>query len=253
MLATNDLTGARDSFASAVAVAPDDACANALLGATRLLCLAEQPAGKAVLAQLGLVVTNRGLCGWMAYSDELLPNGLASELVPLVAAKALEDTSAGAANLARVLDTNFTLLLDSNETATVEVTIDYGDLLVLRSVAEFGKYACYALQGANGGARANALRSLATGGPAGTPVGDRELETLLDPPRASDAMAASLALSNAATLYLTGSDMVRSRATNDVRLFNYDPRKAEAEGRFRERLKSLVRLLDTAARKRFRK
>ena len=40
LLATNDLGGARDSFASAVALAPDDACANVLLGATRLLCLA---------------------------------------------------------------------------------------------------------------------------------------------------------------------------------------------------------------------
>jgi hypothetical protein len=251
LLATNDLRGARDSFTVAATLAPSDASANVLAGATRVLCLAEQPAGKAVLMRLGLTVTNHGLCGWMVCPGEATANAAAGELTAVMGAKALEELSAGAASLARIGDTNFTLLLTSNETTTAAVTTDYGDLLILRSGFELGRYACYALQEQGGDKRAAALRFLVTGRTSGPRVENEEFETLLNLQTSSDGRAEALAVSNAIALYLTASDFIRSRATNDVRLFNYDPRMADAEGRFRERLKILGRSMEAAARKRF--
>jgi hypothetical protein len=250
LLATNDLRGARDSFAAAATLAPGDASANLLAGATKMLCLAEEPAGKAVLTRFGLAATNRGLCGWMVCLGEAAASVASGELTPAMGAKALGELSAGAVCLARIGDTNFTLVLGSNETATAAVTMDYADLLILRSGFELGRYACYAVQGQGGDARAAALRSLVAVGPLGVPLGERELQILVDLPETPDARAALLALNSGVALYLTGSDIVRGRATNEVRLFNYDPRMADAEGRVRERLKILGRFMDAAARKR---
>lgn len=250
LLATNDLACARDYFVAAAALAPDDTCANALAGITRVLRLADQPAGKAILERVGLAVTNRGLCGWMTCPMETTTTAgatTAGNLTDPVEAKALEEISAGATSLARIRDTNFTLALASNETATVGVTIDYGDVLLLRSGFELGRYACYALHGLAAQARAVALRSFFGGeSPASLPR-DEEIQTLLSVPGTGNRRAAQEALTNAVALYLGASDFIRLRPTNCVRLFNYNPQMASAEARFKEKLKDLSRATGVAS------
>src|SRR3954471_22471826 len=65
-LAARDLTNANARFASALAAAPNHSTANVFRAATRLLTLADQPAGKAFLDRLLIGPTNRSVYGWTA-------------------------------------------------------------------------------------------------------------------------------------------------------------------------------------------
>src|ERR1035437_4228357 len=65
-LAARDLTSANNCFAVAVTNAPNHPTANAFYAATRLLTLADQPAGKAFLDRLGFAATNRSVYDWTA-------------------------------------------------------------------------------------------------------------------------------------------------------------------------------------------
>ena len=92
------------------------------------------------------------------------------------------------------------------------------------------------------------LRSMASGAPNRGAWGASDLVSLRDLASASDRKAAALALSNGIALYLIASALISGRRTNDIHLFNYDPRTADAEIRFRDRLKSLRKIIDDAKR-----
>jgi hypothetical protein len=249
LLATNDLAAARESFAGAVALAPDEARANVLFAATRVLSLAEQPSGRALLERVGLVITNRGLCDWEACPAAAGASSSAEEATALLVERVLGEIRAAGTNLARVADTNFTLLLSSNETGTVTMTVDYGDLLLLRSGLEYGRYLGYVLQAPAAEARLAAVRSLFTSESLGTPGGTQELGCLLSIPRVSDLKAAREAFSNAAALYVSASDFIRNRPTNVTRLFNLDPRMVGAEAKFRGSLNDWGRSINATTNK----
>ena len=249
-LATNDLVRARDSFAAALVFAPEDGTANLLLAATRLLSCVDQPSGKAFLERAGLTITNHGLFGWTVGPAASVTNSPASGLTATVCAAILEEAAAAAANLARVADTNFTLVLTSNETATVDVAVDYGDVLLLRSALEFGKYAGYTLQAPLIDARLVTLRSTFTSESSGTPVGAEEFGKLLSThQKASDPKAARAALSSAVAFYVSASSFIRNRPTNIIRLFNLDLRMAAAEAKFRAKLNGLGGVMNCSTNK----
>lgn len=248
LLAKGEWKGARDSMAAAVALTPDDKVANVLLGVTRTLCLVEEPTGKFVFAQFGMGLWNGPRCATSV--DQL--GAVVAQLPPdqpmSFARPVLDDVSVCAANLDHIDDPNFVLLLNSNETASVDVLIDNADICMLRAGLELGKYVCYSAWGRKGEERMMTLRSMASGAPNRGAWGASDLVSLRDLASASDRKAAALALSNGIALYLIASALISGRRTNDIHLFNYDPRTADAEIRFRDRLKSLRKIIDDAKR-----
>ena len=150
------------------------------------------------------------------------------------------------ANLANVTDTSFILSLTSNETRSVAVTLDYGDI---KTAA-----------GDGAGSRIRLLTPPILGPrrSVGAPVFalyqyQFSVERLLadHPALLTFATTNDLATAKAALLagvnrYFEASQFIRSRATNVVRLFNYDLDKATDEANFRQTLADLTNSLTHA-------
>jgi hypothetical protein len=142
-------------------------------------------------------------------------------------------------NLGVITDTNYTLNLLSNETATVSVTLDYGDLTLIRAALYGTEYGIYTLNSQNLDVQLAALRSLYTNGflSAGQVLAD--YPQLFTFATTNDLQSACNAFTNAVNAYFSASAFIRSRPTNEVRLFNYDPAMAQSEGNFRLVLQDL--------------
>ncbi|HEY0551034.1 MAG TPA: hypothetical protein VGF13_15625, partial [Verrucomicrobiae bacterium] len=114
-LVAQDLTNATARFASAVSLAPFNHQANVLFAATRLLTLAEKPAGKVLLDKLGFTPTNRSIYAWTA-TVPMDTNGVpfaptnmsASELTGFLRTNLLAEVIGAEANLAAVNNHQFT-------------------------------------------------------------------------------------------------------------------------------------------------
>src|SRR5258706_996709 len=155
-LAARDLTNANARFASAVAADGNHSTANVFRASTRLLTLADQAAGKALLDRLGMGPTNRSVYGWtadLAHDTNGIvqapANMSAAELSAFLRTNILVEIAAAGSNLAVVTDPNFALSLTSNETTMIDVTLDYADLLMVRAALRFAQYLGYTIHSWN--------------------------------------------------------------------------------------------------------
>jgi hypothetical protein len=251
-LAAQDLARAEARFDAAVAAAPNQPEANALLAVTRLLTLSETPAGAALLDRLGFNVTGRSVYHWQsrppADTNGLLlapTNFSAAELSAFLRTNLLPAVQASGANLEKIVDTNYTLTLSAAETQSEGVTLDYGDLLLLRAGLKSAEYACYTVYSWNLEAQLAELREWAVPADSSTAT-NRTVEpflrahpNLLTFATINDLLAARQAFASAIDFYLQASAFIRSRPANTLRLFNLDPGQAEAEQNFRQTLTEL--------------
>src|SRR5436190_6667058 len=90
-------------------------------------------------------------------------NMAATELTAFLRTNILTEIVAAGTNLANVRDTNFTLTVTCPETTTLDFTLDYGDVLLLRSVLQFVQYAGYTVNSWNFDVQLTALRAMYTG------------------------------------------------------------------------------------------
>jgi hypothetical protein len=245
-LSARDLTNAHSRFAAALALDPNHATGNVFYAATRLLTLADRPSGKAFLDRLGFAATNRNVYHWTAgvardtNGVPLAPaNFSASALTAFWRTNVLTEISGAVSNLARVTDTNFTLSLTSNETTTVEVTLDYGDLRMMRSLLQFAQYFSYTLQSWDLEAQLSAIRSLLSSDGLAVETLLADYPNLLNFATTNELGLARSAFSEAVASYLEASQFIRNRAPNLTRLFNLDPRLAGREQTFRQTLSDL--------------
>jgi hypothetical protein len=244
-LAAHDLTNANSQFVLALSLCPGHTNANVFRAATRLLTLAGQPAGKALLDQLGFAATNRSVYHWTA-GPPRDTNGVpyaptnfsAAGVTAYLRTNALLEVIGAEANLAVVTDTNYTLTLTSNETATVAVTLDYGDLQMLRAMLQAAEYAIYNTYDWNLDVQLSAVRSLYTNAQFNFEKLLAQYPSLLIFATTNDLGAAKGAFTNGVSRYLTASQFIRGR-TNLVRLFNLDPGEATNEEHFRLTLNDL--------------
>jgi hypothetical protein len=167
-LAVTNLPAANNSFSNAVVLSPGHQPANVLYAATRLLVLPSQPVGSNFLSRLGLPVAGRSIYNWTARFPTdtngvpLAPSGVnADEATSMLRTNILPVLIASEANLAKVTNTNFTLTLTSNETRMVSVTLDYGDIVMLRAMLQAAEYFDYTTYSWNLDAQLSALRTLA--------------------------------------------------------------------------------------------
>ncbi len=250
-LAARDMTNANASLAAAVAAAPNHETANALYAATRLLALPSQPAVNVFLDRLGVSRERRDIYHWSTSIPRdtngvpLAPAGVnANEFAALLRTTVLPEVSGAAANLAKVINTNFLLNLGSNETTFASVTVDYGDIQLLRAMLHAAEYYGYTVHSWNFDAQLSALRALATNRATTVQQIMAEYPQLFAFATTNDLAAAKEAFQRAVDRYFEASTFIRSRPTNTTRLFNYDPDMAQDELKFRQTLADLKNSLN---------
>ena len=107
--------------------------------------------GSNFLSRLGVPAAGRDLYNWTAEPPRdtngvpLAPAGVnANEFSAMLRTNLLTELIGAEANLAKVTDPAFTLSLTSNETRTVAVTLDYGDIKMLRAMLQAAELCSYA-------------------------------------------------------------------------------------------------------------
>ncbi len=252
-LAAHDLTNADARFALAVAASPNHATGNVFRAATRLLTLQNRPAAAAFLDRLGLATTGRDLYNWTAdfprdiHGIPLAPTNLSgAELTAFLRTNVLPEIIAADANLAVVTDKNFVLNLTSNETAALAVTLDYGDIALMRAVLKGAQYAAYTIHSWNVDEQLATLRSIVEAGSQTAEEFLRQRPNLFTFATTNDLNAARQAFSDGVTLYMNASGFIRNRPTNVTRLFNLDPEETQSEADFRTTIGDLLQSLNGA-------
>jgi hypothetical protein len=244
-LAAHDLTNAHSRFASALALSPSHATGNVFYAATRLLTLADRPAGMALLDRLGFSADGRSIYQWTSEPPRdtngvvIAPtNFSAAGLTAFLRTNLLTEIAGSGSNLAKVTSTSFKLSLTSNETTSTAITLDYGDVVLMRAILEFSRYLGYTIYSWNLDAQLTSIRPLLTQ--------ETDLEQLLAThsnlftfASTNDLNAARQAFTNAVKLYFTASDFIRKRTAGTTRLFNFDDEMLEGETNFRTLLTNL--------------
>ena len=249
-LAQHDIPDANAAFAQALATSPTNEDANVFYAFTRLLSLPSQSAGSNFLTRIGLPAAGRDVFDWtsMPPTDAsglvIAPAGVnADEFIARLRTNVLPAVEGALGNLAMVSHTNYTLNLLSNETSIASVTVDYGDLKLILAGLYAAEYFIYTANSQNVDAQLASLRSLYTEGKVSAS------EILADYPRfltcstTNDLQHAYNAFTNAVETYFQASEIIRSRPTNEVTLFTYDPAMAKSEGEFRLVLQDLFNSL----------
>jgi hypothetical protein len=249
-LAVTNLAAANTCFSNAVAISPGHPVGNVFYTATRLLSWPIRPAGSNFLTRLGMPTAGRDIYNWTAKPPKdangapLIPAGLnANEFTGMLRTNLLAEVIGAEANLAKVTDPAFTLSLTSSETRAAAVTLDYGDLQLLRAMLQAGEYYAYTAYSWNLDAPLAPVYSLITNSQFTFEGLLRDHPGLLTFATTNDLAASKAALQAGANRYFEASQFIRGRATNVVRLFNYDPDTADKEANFRQTLADLTNSL----------
>jgi hypothetical protein len=225
-----------------VGASPNHMPANVLAAATRLLLLPQQPAGSNFLNSLGISAAGRDLYNWTAHFNKdangktlLPPNLTTAKGLALYNSTICPAISNSLANLARVTDTNFLLELTADETGVQPVTLDYGDVLLLRALLHTVDFAGHTLKAHDFNVVFNQIKSL---GDADLLTIQRLLATytnLLTQVSRPELLASKEAFTNAILRYLDASEFIRkSRPAGADRLFVLEPGKEDKEASFRQ-------------------
>ena len=222
---TNDLVlqtqqglwNANTNFASAVALSPANPTANVLWAATRLLVLPQTPAGSNFLNQLNITNGSRSVYGWTATlpsdlnGNPVFPvNYNSASLIAFFRTNIMAVIVGAATNLASVTNPNFTLPLSSAETASEDVTLDYGDIQMLRALLAAGQFAGYTLNANNCGVILPQVEAAMQTNGLTYQWLLSTYPNLLSLASASDLTASEGALTNAIALYFAASDYIRN-------------------------------------------
>lgn len=252
LVATN-LVAANLCFSNAVRLSSGQQTGNVFYAATRLLVWPSQPTGSNFLNRLGVTNAGRSIYHWTALPPTdtngvpLAPAGVdASDFTAMLRTNILTQLIGAESNLANVTRTNFFLTLTSNETRSVAVTLDYGDVRLLRALLQAAEYACYTAHEWNLDAPLAPLYSLYTNDQLSVERLLADHPGLLTFATTNDLAAAKAALLAGVNRYNEASQFIRSRSTNVVRLFNYDPDKDAGEADFRQTLTDLTNSLTRA-------
>jgi sugar lactone lactonase YvrE len=240
-LEAHDVWAANSQFTAALTLSPTNETANALLAVTRILVIPQTPAGSNFLNQLGFAKTNRDIYNWMARMPEdtngqtLFPAGYNSlTAVSFFRTNVMAVLAASATNLANIKSAGFSLSLSASETSIQAVTLDYGDIQLLRALLAGVQFAGYTINAQNLSVVIPTLQKMeATNGLTIQSV-LAAYPNLLKLTNSADLAASKAALTNVIARYLAASDFIRNlRAPDAVRLFNLDTNDVVNEADFR--------------------
>jgi hypothetical protein len=249
-LEATNLAAANACFSNAVALCPNHQTGNVFYAATRLLSWPSGTAGSNFLNRLGMPGAGRDIYNWTAQVPTdtngvgQFPADLdATEATALLRTNLLAELIGAEANLAKVTSPGFLLSLTSNETRVTAVTLDYGDIRLLRAMLQAAEYFVYTVYSWNLDVQWAAINSLRTNSQYTPERLLAEHPSLLTFATTNDLNAAKLAFLAAVNRYFEASEFIRNRPTNVVRLFNYDPDEANDEQQFRWLLADLTNSL----------
>ena len=242
-LALNDWWGADTNFTAALGLSPTNETANALKAVTRLLVLPQTPAGSNFLVALGFPKTNRYL---LHVPEASLPedandypvfpaNYNSTNIVNFFRTNILMAIIASATNLASVTDPNYTLSLSSNETSIEAVTLDYGDIQLLRALLSAAQFMGYTLNAHNFSVVMPQVNNMFETHSFTWQAALADYPSLLKMQNTADLALSESALTNAIALYLAASDFIRNTrpAGTTNRLFELDTNDLVKEAEFR--------------------
>ena len=262
-LVIDNLWGADTNFSAALAVSPTNETANLLKSATRLLVLPQTPAGSNFLVTLGFPNTNR----WLPHVPEAgLPedvNGYpifpanynSTNIVAFFRTNILAAIAASGTNLANITDPNYTLSLSSNETSftlspgqifTESVTLDYGDIQMLRALLSAAQFMGYTLNANNFSVVMPQVGNMFETHTFTWQWVLTNYPNLLTMQNTADLASSESALTNAIARYFAASAFIRARpasATN--RLFELDTNDIGEEAKLRTDLTNVLLSLNT--------
>ncbi len=248
-LAATNLGMANNCFSNAVRLAANHQAGNALYAFTRLRSLGLQPVGSNFLNRLGLPAADRDVLHWTALPPRdtngvpFAPPGVASsrEMMDMAHTNVMAEIIAAEANLARITDPIFQLSLSANETRLHDVTLDLGDIAVLRAMLHAAEFSAYNVCSWNLDVQFGVLRALYDAGQLSTERVLHDYPALLTFNSTNELIASRTAFKRGVDCYLAGSVFIRSnREPNAVRLFNLEVSKLDDEAKFRQTLIDLT-------------
>ena len=255
---TNDLVltnwwGAFTNFNAAQQLSPANEDANALLAVTRLMVLPQTPAGSNFLVAFGFPKTNRWLPGVPetglrqdANGFPIFPSGYNSAtIVTFFRTNVLTAITNSLANLAAITDPNYTLSLSSSETLTESVTVDYGDIQLLRSMLGAAQVMIYTLNENNASTVMPTITSWFENDTFTWQLALQNYPSILTLQNTGDLPASKSALTNAIANYFAASAFIRHRPSDATgRLFTLDGGATNEEAQFRTTLTNVLASLN---------
>ena len=239
-LSRTNLVLAKSRFEAAATQCPERDDARFLYALARVLAIPSEPSGSNFLNRIGVPSEGRGIFRWDAWAPSdtngvwLAPPGVnASEGVAMLRTNILPAISGAAADLASITDPAFSLTLTERETSVTELTVDYGDVLMLRALLHAFEYLGYTAQSWNVDVTLSALRALHDGGMLSVQQVLADYPQLLTFTTTNELLVAKAAFQTAIDRYYEASAVIRAREHNLQRLFTYDFDHAEEEERFR--------------------
>lgn len=245
MLVTNNLAGACITFSNAVRLSPLYLEANALAGATRILALPQQRAGSNFLNRLGFPATGRDLRDWTAElpqdtneNTELPTNFNTLEAISQYTNTVMPAILLSQANLAILNNRSFTLTLSAQETGDEAVTVDYGDIQILRAMLYMGDFLGHTARAHNFSVLINHLKDLSDAQPSQLTIQQvlTDYTNLLSQVNPNDLPASRTAFTNAIARYFDASGFIRTNRTVTNPLFDLPQEKLTSEANFRDGL-----------------
>jgi hypothetical protein len=252
---TNDLVaynwwGANTNFAAAVAASPTNEAANALEAVMRLLVLPQTPAGSNFLVALGFPATNR----WLPHVAQgrlsedtngypIFPTGYNStNIIYFFRTNVMAAMDASLTNLANITHGNFLLTLASNETTITDVTLDYGDIQLLRASLSALKFWSYTLNENDFSTVMPQVSGMFENKTFSWQAVLEDYPNLLALQDTGDLALSKAALTNAIAFYFAASDFIRNVRAPDTmnRLFELDTNDINAEANFRTYLTNVL-------------
>ena len=260
LLATNDdaaayanLPAAYADFNAAVGLSPNHEAANVLVAATRLALLPQQAGASNALNRLGVSAHGRDVFNWTAHfqtnnsGQVVLPANLNSaEAIALCNTNLLPAIRASLTNLNRITNRAFTLSLTTDETRVQPVTLDWGDIELMRVGLHAAEFAGHTLNAHNLSVVITHLQTLGNAKPSQLTV----QKVLADYPSLfaliskSELDASKAELTNAILSYLAASDFIRNDRQPGVGLFELLPEEEAKEAIFRDALTNALASLD---------
>lgn len=251
-MAQTNYVAASQEFSKAVAASPKDPTANTLWAISRVLAFPSQSAGSNFLTRMGIAKSGRVLGDWKAsftldkHDNPVFASGLNfKEAGQLLRSSFLPVLAAAGTNLAAVTDPDFSLSLTAQETRSVAVTIDYGDILLARAMAHAAECFCYMISAWNAEVPVANIQTLAKNN-------QLSIQKLLSTyPKAltyastADLPAARASFISGVNNYVAASEFIRNRPTNVTRLFNWDSGMTNDEQKFRLTLVDLTNSFST--------
>ena len=246
-LAHTNISAALADFTSA---APTDPNARVYLALTRLLALPNQPTGSNFLNRLRLSRTTnvydlklkpiKNASGKWAVNGNLDADEFTAELRKDI----LPALGASGTNLAQITDPAFTLFMPGSVTHFGDVTIDYGDVQMLRAILDAATVFGYTLHTWNLNAQFAAVTNIVQT--------DQSIQAVLSAnpglltiTNTSDLAPSRAAFTNAISCYMAASQFIRNRPPGEKRLFNLDTNDLNAEANFRTFISDLESSLNT--------